>query len=123
MPFHYILANLMAQNERALGVLFLDDSGETVDLVCSNVSPEEMRILGAYLKIYLRDLEGLLSGARLGQPQLLHIEKPRMHIHALPLPEGYYLALVQRPPVLVAPARLSLLQAGDLLRQEIFGGT
>ena len=32
MPFQYVLANLLAKNEGAVGVLFLDDSGETIDL-------------------------------------------------------------------------------------------
>ena len=35
MPFQYTLANLLAENEGALGVLFLDETGETVDLACA----------------------------------------------------------------------------------------
>ena len=47
--FQYVLANLIANNDHALGALFLDGSGETVDLACSDFSPYEMRVIGAYL--------------------------------------------------------------------------
>lgn len=54
MPFQYILANLLAHNDGAVGVLFLDDTGETVDFACSDYSPYQMRVVGAYVGIYLR---------------------------------------------------------------------
>jgi hypothetical protein len=47
MVFQFILANLLANNDRAVGVLFLDGTGETVDLACSEFTPYDMRIVGA----------------------------------------------------------------------------
>jgi predicted regulator of Ras-like GTPase activity (Roadblock/LC7/MglB family) len=118
--FQYILGNLLARNDNAVGVLFLDPSGETVDLACSEWSPYEMRVIGAYLGIYLRRLERVLATADLGAPRLVHIEKQAVHIYALPMPDGYYLALVQRHPALVARARQTMEDAAEQLRSELF---
>lgn len=121
--FQYVLANLLAANEGAVGVLFLDGNGETVDLACSDFGHYEMRVIGAYLGIYLRQLDKLLAasgGGELGRPRVIHIEKRAVHIYAMALPDGYYLALVQRQPALVARARRTLADAVEQLRQELF---
>jgi hypothetical protein len=116
----YVLANLLANNDEALGVLFLDPSGETVDLACSKFSPYDMRVIGAYLGIYLRQLHKLLEQNDLGSLRLVHVEKTSVHIYAMPLPEGYYVALVQRQPALVARARTTLEIAVEQLRAALF---
>lgn len=118
--FQYVLANLLANNDHALGVLFLDGTGETVDLACADFSPYEMRVIGAYLGIYLRQLEKLLGQAELGEPRMIHIEKKSVHIYVMPLPDGYYLALVQRLPALVARARATMEDAVEQLKRELF---
>ncbi|MEO8504329.1 MAG: hypothetical protein ABI609_10575 [Acidobacteriota bacterium] len=118
--FDYVLANLLANNEHAVGALFLDDSGETVGMACADFTPYQMRIVGAYLGIYLRQLDRFFDGAALGSAKLIHIEKQGLHIHALLLPDGYYLALIQRRPSLVARARAALADAGSQLRRELF---
>jgi hypothetical protein len=120
MAFEYVLANLLADNDQALGALFLDGTGETVDLACSEFTPYQMRVVGAYLGIYLRQLEKLLANNDLGEPRMIHIEKEALHIYAMPLPDGYYLALVQRHPALVARARATMEDAVEQLKQELF---
>ncbi|HVR96395.1 MAG TPA: hypothetical protein VMW27_07265 [Thermoanaerobaculia bacterium] len=120
MAFQYVLANLLADNDQALGALFLDGTGETVDLACSEFTPYQMRVVGAYLGIYLRQLEKLLANNDLGEPRMVHIEKEALHIYAMPLPDGYYLALVQRHPALVARARATMEHAVEQLKQELF---
>jgi hypothetical protein len=118
--YQFVLANLLANNRDCLGVLFLDASGETVDMACAGLGPYEMRVLGAYLGIYLRHLEKVLAGSQLGPPLLVHIEESAAHIYAVPLPDGYYLALVQRQPALVARTRASLEEAVRQLTRELF---
>ncbi len=120
MPFQYTLANLLAANDGAIAVLFLDDSGEVVDLACSQYSPYDMKVLGAYVGIYLRQMDDFLTQASLGSPQGLHIEKSGIHFYATGLPDGYYLVLVQRPPALVARALKTLENARQELEREIF---
>ena len=118
--FEFVLANLLANNDDALGALFLDDNGETVDLACAGYSPYQMRVIGAYLGIYLRQIEKLLNSNELGVSQMIHIEKRDVHIYAMPLPDGYYLVLVQRRPALVGRARLTMADAAEQLTRELF---
>lgn len=118
--FQYVLANLLASNADCQGVLFLDGTGETVDMACAGLSPYEMRVLGAYLGIYLRQLDKMLAGNQLGKPLLVHIEESAAHVFAVPLPDGYYLAMVQRQPALVARSRASLEEAVRQLERELF---
>ncbi|MFY9821388.1 MAG: hypothetical protein WAM82_08400 [Thermoanaerobaculia bacterium] len=123
MVFQYVLANLLAHNDHALGALFLDGTGETVDLACgTDFSPYEMKVIGAYLGIYLRQLERLLASNDLGEARMIHIEKKALHIYVVPLPEGYHLALVQGHPAMVAHARETMALAVEQLRQELFAG-
>ncbi|HSS76982.1 MAG TPA: hypothetical protein VLV54_09575 [Thermoanaerobaculia bacterium] len=123
MVFQYVLANLLAHNDHALGALFLDGTGETVDLACgTDFSPYEMRVIGAYLGIYLRQLERLLASNDLGEARMIHIEKKALHIYVVPLHEGYHLALVQGHPAMVAHARETMALAVEQLRQELFAG-
>jgi hypothetical protein len=121
VPYHYILANLLAVNDRAAGVLFLDDTGETIDLACAERDPEEMRVLGAYLGIYLRTIERVAADGALGEPRLIHLERGGLHVYTVPLPDGYHVALVQRQPALVGRALRSLQAAAAQLEREVFG--
>lgn len=120
MPYEYILANLLSKVDGAVGVLFLDDSGETVDLACSEYTPYQMRVLGAYLGIYMRQLQKVLEGNRLGKPDLIHVEKDALHIYAHPLPEDFYLVLVQRQPAVTAVAERRLRAAAVQLVKHLF---
>ena len=120
MPYEYILANLLAENEKAVGVLFLDDAGETVDLSCVELSPNEMRLLGAYVGIYLRQLQRFLEADEFGEVRYLHIENHGLHIYALPLSDGYFIVLAQRTPSITGTAVRSLERAGVQLMRELF---
>lgn len=119
MPFRYILANLLADTD-ATGVLFLDGSGETVDVACAEGSPYDMRVLGAYLGIYLKQLETVLEGGPVGTPRLVHIERERQHVFATTLPDDYYLVLVQSRPGIAARTRTSLRRAAAELQATLF---
>jgi hypothetical protein len=120
--FHTVLLNLLNSNRDALGVLFLDGTGETVDLACADsFSPDDLKIVGAYLGIYIRRFEKLLAGNGLGELKIVHIEKRGLHIYMAPMPDQYCLALVQRHPALVAQARASLGVAVEQLKHELFG--
>ena len=120
MAHEYILADLLARNDGAVGTLFLDDTGETVDLACSEFGPYQMKVLGAYIGIYLRQLQEFLSTGGYGDPSWLHIEKEDLNIYAMPLPDGYFVVLVQRGPAVVARAKRSLAHACEQLTRELF---
>lgn len=120
MPFQYILANLLSRNERAIGVLFLDESGETVEFATTGLPPHDLKVLGAYLGIYLRNVGRVLGDGAMGEPRAMHIQKDGIHIHVMALPDGYCLALLQRPPALVGHARKTLTRAVEEIRREAF---
>lgn len=120
MPYQYVLANLLADHPEAVGVLFLDDTGETVDFACVDAHPYEIQLLGAYLGIYLRQLGEMTRAVDLGTIRILHIERTNRHLHVAVLPDGYYLALVQRQPAPVASARRRLGQAARAIAREVF---
>jgi len=121
MPHQYILANLLAKNDGALAVLFVDEIGETVDLACSEFTPYDMRVLGAYVGIYQRQFSEMLTTTDYGDFEMLHIEKDSIHLYATSLPDGYSLVLVQRRPGLVARARETLRAARVEMAREVFG--
>lgn len=121
MPYQYILANLLANNEGALAVLFVDEVGETVDLACSEFTPHDMKVLGAYVGIYQRQLAEMLGGSDYGDLRIFHVEKDSIHLYATSLPDGYSLVLVQRRPGLVARAWETMLAARRQMAREIFG--
>jgi len=120
MPFQYVLANLLADHPDAIGVLFLDDSGETVDFACVDDSPFEMQLIGAYLGIYLRQIRAILDRAQLGDVCWLHIERRLRHFHVAVLPDGYCLALVQRQDGQVASTRERMRRAARQIAREVF---
>ena len=55
-----------------------------------------------------------------GDPSWLHIEKEDLNIYAMPLPDGYFVVLVQRGPAVVATAKRSLAHACEQLTRELF---
>lgn len=121
MPFQYTLANLLADNDGAIAVLFVDETGETVDLATADFTHYDMKVTGAYVGIYLRQMADLLQRIGLGEPTLLHIERESVHLFSVPLPDGYFLVLVQRRPALTARARATLETARAEIAREIFG--
>ncbi len=120
MPLQYVLANLLAESPDAISVLLLDDTGEMVEMACSVYRPFDMKVLGAYLGIYLRQIDAIVGGADMGTARLFHIERDRLHFHVSALPQGYFLALVQRRPSLVVEGRRLLEVAAAHLRREVF---
>ncbi|MEM7050009.1 MAG: hypothetical protein AAF604_10130 [Acidobacteriota bacterium] len=120
MPFEFTLANLLADTDRTVGVLFLDDSGETVDLACADYSPYDMKVVAAYLGIYLRQVRSTVDSAAAGELASIHISRFGLETLVQLLPDGYALALVQRPPVVLAQARRALERAADEIRREVF---
>lgn len=61
MPYHYILANIMADIPGALTVTFLDGEGETIDYISAGVEGEEVKIHGAYQGIFIANLSRKLE--------------------------------------------------------------
>ncbi|MFQ5528140.1 MAG: hypothetical protein ACE5GX_18035 [Thermoanaerobaculia bacterium] len=120
MPFHYVLAELLARVPRAIGVLFLDDSGETIDVATTEYTPEDLRVFGAYFGISLRQARTTMEPTRLGEPGLIHVRQGDVNVHAIYLPDEYSLVLLQAAPGSTAMARRCLKSAVADLERELF---
>ncbi len=120
MPFEYVLADLLAKVPNALGAIFLDDSGETIDLASAENSPEELRVFGAYFEIALRQLRSNFAADGLGEVRILHVRHRGAEVYAACLPDDYFLVLLQARPGLSALARKHLAEAAVNLRRELF---
>ena len=120
MPFHYVLADLLAKVPAAIGVVFVDDTGETVDLATTEYTPEELRVFGAYFGITLRRTRALLDETALGQPDQIHVRQGAVNVHAVYLPDGYALVLLQASSGSTALARKHLRTAVADLERELF---
>jgi hypothetical protein len=119
MPYQYILANLLAEVESALGVLFVDEEGERVDLAARDREDLDLEITAAYLGIYLKRVVSLTMACKLGSPRVLLIERPGMTLLCSALSGGYCLGLVLRSPVGLGRATRSLLRAAADMEREV----
>ena len=120
MPFQYLLANLLADAPEAVAVIFLDDSGETVEMACTEGDPFDLKVSGAYLGIYLKRIHSNLEETESGELQDFHIELDNLQYQVAPLPDGYSLILVQLRPARVAQGRKMLASAAEQMRREVF---
>ena len=118
MPIGFILADLLARSEQAIGVAFLDESGEAIETVCSGMKPEAVLMAGVLAQIHLRRLTRIVSGGG-EQADLLHIEGEERHVHALELKDGFLLVVIQQAPTAAGRAQQTLRYAGGQLEREI----
>ena len=120
MPFQFVLTDLLAQIPEAQAVIFLDDSGETVEVATTEHSPEDLKILGAYFGIALRRARELLEPTAMGDLRMVYLRHQTTHLHGVCLPDGYFLVLLQTSPALSAFARRRMRVAVADLERELF---
>lgn len=120
MPVEYILTDLLSQTDGAVGAIFLDESGETIDLACADLTPYQLRVVAAYVGIQLRQMDRMLGENRLGACRLLQVTKDDLRVYCATLDDGYSLVLIQRAPGVAALARAKLFSAAQRIRQAVF---
>ena len=119
MPFNYLLTNLLVDVPEALGAIFLDDEGETVDFVSRHGEPFDLKVEGAYQGIFTRLLGTATVNAGIGELELFMAEGAELVTLTHVLPAGYYVVLVAHKPVAQARARHHLRRTARLLAREI----
>ncbi len=119
MPYQYILANLLADAEEALGVVFVDEEGEIVDFAAKQDSEVDFQLMGAYLGIYAQRVVSLAREEELGQPQLLYIDCQGLTILVSSLSGGYSLGVVQDSSTGLGRISRSLERAAADLEREV----
>ena len=119
MPLAYILGNLLADVDGAVGVTFIDDGGEAIETASSELDVEEMRAVGALAEIHLRKLRSSLASDENAAVGALLIEGEKLDLLAQPVGSGYVLVLALRAPALAAPASTALERAGLEIEREV----
>jgi len=119
MPFNYLLTNLLVDVPEAVGAIFLDEEGETVDFVTRHGEPFDLKVEGAYHGIFSRLLGAAASAAGVGHLECFVVEGSELATLTHILPDGYYVVLVARRPVARARAQHHLRQTARMLAREL----
>ncbi len=119
MPFNYLLTNLLVDVPEAVGAIFLDDDGETVDFVTRHGEPFDLKVEGAIQGIFTRQLGMTFSEAGIGSLEHFMVEGAELATLTHILPDGYYVVLVARKPVARARAQHHLEQTARMLAREL----
>jgi len=119
MPFNYLLTNLLVDVPEAVGAIFLDDDGETVDFVTRHGEPFDLKVEGAIQGIFTRQLGMTFSEAGIGSLEHFMVEGAELATLTHILPDGYYVVLVARKPVARARAQHHLKQTATMLAREL----
>ncbi len=97
MAFRRILRELVSSTHGALGALFVDWDGETVEVVTErplDADDHDLRVIGAYQGIFLTRLREMTEKLATGQPHRFKIEFEKTVIMSCDVKDGYYLVLV-----------------------------
>lgn len=119
MPFNYLLTNLLVDVPEAVGAIFLDEEGETVDFVTRHGEPFDLKVEGAYQGIFTRLLSTTAAAVGIGRIESFIVEARELATLTHILPAGYYVVLVARRPVARARAQHFLARTAALLAREI----
>ena len=119
MPFNYLLTNLLVDVPEALGAIFLDDEGETVDFVTRHGEPFDLKVEGAYQGIFVRQLVASLAAAAIDGLETFMVVGSELATLTHLLPDGYYVVLVARIPVASGRAQHHLRRTARLIAREL----
>jgi predicted regulator of Ras-like GTPase activity (Roadblock/LC7/MglB family) len=95
LPFRRILHELVQATSGAVGAIFLDSEGETVQLISADtLAPDDLRFVGAWQGIFLAHLRNVCHDIDAGPPRRFKIEFERAAVLSCDLKDGYYVVLL-----------------------------
>ena len=97
MSFQAILRRFLQSTPRAIGAIFIDHEGESVDFWTERVfdiGPHGLRVIGAYQGIFRAQLRKLCEEMDAGRPLRLKMDFETTKVLTCDLKDGYYLVLV-----------------------------
>jgi len=119
MPFNYLLTNLLVDVPHAVGAIFVDPEGESVDWVTRHGDPFDLKVEGAYHGIFMRRLEELTTSSKIGPIDSFSLEGSDLVTLTQALPDGYYVVLVVDRSGSQAQALNRLRRAAQVIAKEI----
>jgi predicted regulator of Ras-like GTPase activity (Roadblock/LC7/MglB family) len=97
LNFQNILHDLVSSIPGAIGALFLDWEGETVEMLGARpfeADDHDLKIMGAYQGIFLTQLRQICERISAGTPHRFKVEFAKTKVLSCDLADGYYLVLV-----------------------------
>jgi predicted regulator of Ras-like GTPase activity (Roadblock/LC7/MglB family) len=119
VPFQYLLTNLLVDVPGALGAVFMDPDGESIELVSRRPIPYALKIEGAYHGIFLRRAARLAEIAGSGQVEQVAVSGRDMKVVSQQLRGGYYVVLALDPEAPTAVAARVLQRSRAAFDREI----
>ena len=122
MGFRDILAGVLQSTAGAIGALFLDSEGESVEVLSArpfDTDDHALRIIGAYAGIFLSQLRRITESTGSGTARRYKIDFEASKIFCRVLRDGYYLVLVLDHSANEGIAWQRLRQCREKLMEEI----
>ena len=97
MGFREILVDVLQSVGGAIGAIFLDSEGESVEVVSArpfDTDDHDLRVIGAYSGIFLSQLRRITEATNAGEARRFKIDFAASKIFCCVLRDGYYLVLV-----------------------------
>ena len=97
MGFREILVDVLQSAGGAIGAIFLDSEGESVEVVSArpfDTDDHDLRVIGAYAGIFLSQLRRITEATNAGEARRFKIDFAASKIFCCVLRDGYYLVLV-----------------------------
>jgi predicted regulator of Ras-like GTPase activity (Roadblock/LC7/MglB family) len=120
MDFQYVLGDLISSVEGALGVMFMDSEGETVEALGCTGSIHDLKVLGAYQGIFLSQAKAVCRETDQGKCQEIALRIGNATFLTRQLPEGYYVTLILSDQACEGLARQRLIHAGEKIAEILF---
>jgi predicted regulator of Ras-like GTPase activity (Roadblock/LC7/MglB family) len=97
VAFREILIDVLQSTGGAIGAIFLDSEGESVEVVSArpfDTDDHDLRVIGAYAGIFLSQLRRITESIDAGAVARYKIDFAASKIFCWDLRDGYYLVLV-----------------------------
>jgi predicted regulator of Ras-like GTPase activity (Roadblock/LC7/MglB family) len=97
MPFRRILQDLVTATHGALGAIFLDQEGETVEVLTERpfeADDNDLKVVGAYSGIFLTQLRNVCHEMGTGKLDRFKLEFATTTVFSCDLKDGYYVVLL-----------------------------
>ena len=97
MSFQAILRKFLQSTPRAIGAIFIDHEGESVDFWTERVldiGPDGLRVIGAYQSMYIAKVDRICKKVMAGKPVRLIFDFEYARVITWHLKENYYLVVI-----------------------------
>lgn len=118
MSFQNLLQPIIRDVEGTIGVIFADADGEAIDHY-SRIPEYDMKLLGAYKSIIIKNIQETTSRLELGSIREIVIFLDEAVLILSPVAEGYFLLLFMQPESNLGKGIMRLKDVIKKLREEI----